>query len=38
MVDCVFLLIIFFLVGTQFDESEKYHEITSADLDGRPSR
>jgi biopolymer transport protein ExbD len=27
MVDCVFLLIIFFLVGTQFQENEKYHEI-----------
>ena len=28
MVDCVFLLIIFFLVGTQFEESEAHHEIT----------
>lgn len=27
MVDVVFLLIIFFMVGTQFAESEKYHEI-----------
>ncbi len=37
MVDVVFLLVIFFMVGTQFAETEKYHEINLPSVtDARP--